>query len=83
MADLPQGRRPSPRTTRPLLLASAGVAIAKMASGCLISGNLVAPPPCDDNPQNDPYCEPVADAGVDGGTSDGGTSDGGTSDGGR
>ncbi|EPX58291.1 hypothetical protein D187_004047 [Cystobacter fuscus DSM 2262] len=86
MADLPQGRRPSQRTTRPLLLATAGVALVKMASGCLISGNLVAPPPCDDNPNNEPYCEPGPDAGVDGGLdagSDGGTGDGGTADGGQ
>ena len=82
MADLPQGRRPSPRTTRPLLLATAGVALVKMASGCLISGNLIAPPPCGDNPANDPYCELGPDAGVDAGM-DGGTGDGGTADGGR
>ncbi|KFA88094.1 hypothetical protein [Archangium violaceum] len=77
MADLPPGRRPSQRVTRPLLLATAGIAVVKMASGCLSSGNLIAPPPCDDNPNNDPYCEPVPDAGADGGIPDGGTADGG------
>ncbi len=82
MADIPQGRRPSHRITRPLLLATAGIAVVKMASGCLISGNLMAPPPCDDNPGNDPYCEPGVDAGMDGGITDGGTTDGGTTDGG-
>lgn len=83
MADLPPGRRPTQRTTRPLLLATAGIAVVKMASGCFSSGNLMAPPPCDDNPTNDPYCEQVPDAGTDGGISDGGIGDGGTADGGR
>ncbi len=78
MADLPQGRRPTPRTTRPLLLASAGVALVKVACGNLTAGNLVAPPPCDENNRDSPYCvDDNPDAGVDGGTSDGGTSDGG------
>jgi hypothetical protein len=78
MSELPQGRRPTPRTTRPLLLASAGVALVKVACGTAISGNLVAPPPCDENNTNDPYCvNEGRDAGVDGGTQDGGTSDGG------
>ena len=80
MADLPPGRRPTRRTTRPLLLASAGLAVVKMTSGCFIVGNLMAPPPCDDNPGNDPYCEPVP--GTDGGFPDGGAPDGGSSDGG-
>ncbi|WP_309894240.1 hypothetical protein [Archangium sp.] len=76
MSELPQGRRPTPRITRPLLLASAGVALVKIACGTAISGNLVAPPPCDESNKNDPYCVDV-DAGTDGGTQDGGTSDGG------
>ena len=80
MAELPQGRRPTQRTTRPLLIAGAGVALVKMASGCLIAGNLVAPP-CDDTNTDDPFCQ---DYQPDAGTSDGGTTtDGGTADGGR
>jgi hypothetical protein len=73
MSDLPQGRRPTPRTTRPLLLASAGVALVKIACGNAVSGNLVAPPPCDGGTSDDPYCvNEGRDAGTDGGTSDGG-----------
>lgn len=86
MADLPQGRRPTPRTSRPLLLATAGLALVKMACDNVVSGNLVAPPPCDENSQNEPYCygpDPRSDAGADAGTPDGGDSDGGTADGGR
>jgi len=74
MSELSQGRKPTPRTTRPLLLAGAGVALVKIACGSAVSGNLVAPPPCDENNANEPYC---VDAGTDGGTQDGGTSDGG------
>jgi hypothetical protein len=60
------------------LLASAGVALVKIACGNVTSGNLIAPPPCDENNQNEPYCvNQGRDAGVDGGTGDGGTSDGG------
>ena len=39
----------TPKTTpRPLLLVSAGLGVITMAGGCFVSGNLVAPPPCDD-----------------------------------
>ena len=84
MADLPQGRRPTRRPTRPLLLAGAGIAVVQMAAGCFVSGNLIAPPPCDGGTADDPYClNDPPDAGdngplpIDGGTDDGGTSDGG------
>jgi hypothetical protein len=72
MEDLPQGRRPARRSSRPLLLATAGLAVVKVACNNYVSGNLVAPPPCEENP-NSPYC---VDSGTDGGT-DGGTADGG------
>ncbi len=77
MAELPQGRRPTPRITRPLLLASAGVALVKVACGNIVSGNLVAPPPCDEANPNSPECVDDPDPRVDGGTPDGGSGDGG------
>ncbi|MGA9519881.1 MAG: hypothetical protein WBV82_00370 [Myxococcaceae bacterium] len=86
MSDLPQGRRPARRPTRPLLLAGAGVALVKITAGCLVSGNLMAPPPCDDpdaGMQDHPWCQDDFDAGFDGEDSDAGTTDGGTEDAGQ
>ena len=78
MSELPQGRGPTRRTTRSLLLASAGVALVKIACGGTMTGNPLPPPPCDENNTNDPHCvNEGRDAGLDGGTQDGGTSDGG------
>jgi heme A synthase len=73
MTKLAQGRRPVARTTRPLLLAGTGIAVLKVAAGCLVSGNLVALPHCDGGTDEDPYCQNPPDSGT---TADGG-SDGG------
>lgn len=63
------------RLTRPLLLASAGLAVLTVAGGCLTSGNLMA---C--RPDAGECYEPeiTQDGGTDGGSADAG--DGGAAD---
>lgn len=73
------------RIARPLLIASAGVAVITMGTSCLISGNLVARP-CPDSGCA-PDCEYTYTCGTDAGPTgagkaDGGVDDGGTRDGG-
>lgn len=72
------------RIARPLLIASAGVAVIAMGTSCLISGNLVARPCSDGGATCYSECEQTGlgcgtDAGADAGKADGGvTNDGGT-----
>lgn len=54
-------RKPARPLTRPLLFAGAGLAVLSVAAGCLTSGNLVAPPPCDAGTHYDDTGECVAD----------------------
>ena len=68
------------RIARPLLIASAGVAVITMGTSCLISGNLVARPCPDGGNTCLSECDQTGtNCGTDAGKPDGGvTNDGGT-----
>jgi hypothetical protein len=72
------------RIGRPLLIASAGVAVITMGTACLISGNLVVRPCPDGGTSCYSECEQTGtNCATDAGGADGGvTNDAGTRDGG-
>lgn len=72
------------RIARPLLIASAGVAVITMGTSCLISGNLVARPCPDGGNSCYSECEQTGvNCATDAGPTDAGKADGGvTNDGG-
>lgn len=71
------------RIARPLLIASAGVAVITMGTSCLISGNLVVRPCPDGGTSCYSDCEFNGTCSTDAGPTDAGKADGGvTNDGG-
>ncbi|MDP1919807.1 MAG: hypothetical protein Q8L14_26370 [Myxococcales bacterium] len=70
------------RIARPLLIASAGVAVITMGTSCLISGNLVVRPCPDGGTSCYSDCEFNSTCSTDAGATDAGKADGGVDDGG-
>jgi hypothetical protein len=73
---------PSRRTSRKLLVATVGLGtVSYLGAACFVSGNLMAPPPCDGGNANDCYsgAASTGTGGASGNSSSGaGGQDGGT-----